>query len=790
MNITVFKDLFKSTDVPFIVPIDKVIRRIKEGSSKELIDRIRSSKNKEEKDILKRKLPAILFAGEFSERNKDGCTSHSGFMITDFDKFPNESEYNISFELLKNNKHVYLIFRSPSGNGFKALIKIPRSDKFEHTKYFKSFTKEFKYQYFDISNSDISRVCFESYDPDIYVNKNAIDFSPKLIDDGFESKEYFSYTPLIDEDKIIDRIMLWDWKKSFVEGERNNLIFDISGAFCEFGISESTAIGYIINNVVIGEFSEDEAKKTIKNVYRKRQFGSRVFEDYERKKKLQKDVIKKDKEEIKKEYNLNDDDYDNVKDEAEQGFFWYFEEDKKGKTKTKIDPLKYKFFLERNGFKKFFPSDSQKPTWVKIESNKVQETSTEKIKDYVLDYLLKNNHLSVWSYCVNYQTLFSENFLLMLQTIELMMLKDTRLKSYIAYRNGILEVTKKGYDLVDYIDVDGYIWESQIIKRDFDKTESNENEYKTFINNISNESPDAIEAVVGYLLSNYKNKMNNKAIILNDEVISDNPEGGTGKGLFVQGIRQIRNVSILDGKTFDDKKSFPYQTVSQDTQILVFDDVKKNWDFESKFSIVTEGITLERKNKDAIKLTVEESPKMVVSTNYAIKGAGNSHERRRHEIEISQYYGRHLTPFDEFKRQLFDDWSEKEFMQFDNYMVYCLIKYLKNGLIVQEAKNINMRKFIAETNMEFYEWSKLDEVNILINERLYKGDLYLAFISDYPDYGNGKYKLSQKSFKKYLDKFGEYFDYEVVHDKDVQGRYVEFIGEGESLKEYDNNLAF
>ena len=83
-------------------------------------------------------------------------------------------------------------------------------------------------------------------------------------------------------------------------------------------------------------------------------------------------------------------------------------------------------------------------------------------------------------------------------------------------------------------------------------------------------------------------------------------------------------------------------------------------------SIVTEGITLERKNKDAIKLSVEDSPKMVVSTNYAIKGSGNSHDRRRHEIEISQYYGRTLNPIYTFGSKFFDDWNEED-LAFDNY---------------------------------------------------------------------------------------------------------------------------
>ena len=119
-------------------------------------------------------------------------------------------------------------------------------------------------------------------------------------------------------------------------------------------------------------------------------------------------------------------------------------------------------------------------------------------------------------------------------------------------------------------------------------------------------------------------------------------------------LKQIRKTSILDGKAFDDKKGFPYQTVSLDSQILVWDDVKKGFNFESKFSLVTEGLTIERKNKDAVKLPVEDSPKIVISTNYVIQGDGNSHDRRKHEIEIAQYYGKNLTPFEEFGRQLFE----------------------------------------------------------------------------------------------------------------------------------------
>jgi len=521
-------------------------------------------------------------------------------------------------------------------------------------------------------------------------------------------------------------------------------MIDIAGAFCEYGIAQSLAEGYILNNVVIGDFSESEAITTIKSAYKKRKFDSKYFEDYQKIGAIKSD-LKKGKKEVIQKHGITEDTFNEIKEEQEHDDFWFQSE----KNKIQIDLLKYKLFLERNGFKKHFPDGAQKPNWLFIQSNKVIETSTEKIKDFVLSYLIERQEIDVWKYCAGYQNLFSENLLAMLDTVELMMLKDTKYKSYLAFENGILEVTKNEVKLIDYIDVDGYVWESQIIQRKWITLDQFENEYKVFINNIANKEPIAVECVIGYLLSNYKNKMNNKAVILNDEVISENPEGGTGKGLFVQGLRQIRKVSILDGKSFDDKKSFPYQTVSSETNILVFDDVKQNFDFESKFSLVTEGMTLERKNKDAIRLKVEDSPKLVISTNYAIKGEGNSHDRRRFELEVAQYYGKNLTPYDEFGKQLFDDWEIEEFQKFDNYMVYCLQSYLKNGLISQNAKNLKMRKFIAETSMEFYEWVK-DVENCPIGIRNEKQQYFNKFTDEYQDF---KKWLTRKKFNIWVQKY-------------------------------------
>lgn len=751
-KVSIFKNLYKSKDVPYIVSLSKIVERIKKGSSKDAILKIRSATSKEEKDNYKRNLPSILFAGEFTERNGNGLKVHSGLMVVDFDKYPSNDIMTNHLKELKQINHFVLLFISPSGNGIKGVLRVSNKlTKETHPKIFKAFQDKFNLDYFDIANSNVDRVCFESYDENIYVNYDAEIFDTEIFDTGFTYSEKVPLLPLNDESQIIEKIMAFNFKKDFVDGERNNYVFDLAGQFCEYGVSQGTTIAYIINNIKFGNFSNREVENTVKSAFRIRQFNCKFFEDYNKLNRIKLD-LKKGKEKVISKHKISDEVFDEIKEAQEHEDFWNVTIDKKGNQKITINSLKYKLFLERNGFKKYFPNDSQKSNLVFVESNKVSETSVEKIKDFVLNYLSERGEFDVWNYCSTYQNLFSETYLLMLDTIELKMLKDEKDKSYLAFENGILEVTKDNIKLIDYIDVNGYIWKSQIIPRDFNKVDNFKNEYKKFINNISNNEPLAIEVVIGYLLSNYKNKMNNKAVILNDEVISDNPEGGTGKGLFVQGLKQIRKVSILDGKSFDDKKSFPYQTVSQETNILVFDDVKKNFDFESKFSLVTEGMTLERKNKDAIKLKVEDSPKMLLSTNYAIKGEGNSHDRRRHEIEIAQYYGKNLTPYDEFGRQLFDDWHEDDFLKFDNYMVYCLQSYLKLGLIKQNAKNIKMRKFIAETAMEFYEWI-IEDDNFTLNQRHNKVQMFTIFTNEYQDF---KKYLSQKKFTIWVKKYANF----------------------------------
>ena len=151
------------------------------------------------------------------------------------------------------------------------------------------------------------------------------------------------------------------------------------------------------------------------------------------------------------------------------------------------------------------------------------------------------------------------------------------------YRNCAVKVTSKSIEIIDYLDLGGYVWKDHVIDRNFRHCDATECEYRTFVHNICGQEDGrsaSMESTIGYLLHGYKALAYCPAVILNDEVISDNPEGGTGKGIFMNALNKMKKLVVIDGKSFTFERSFAYQLVSADTQILCFDDVKKAFDFE------------------------------------------------------------------------------------------------------------------------------------------------------------------------------------------------------------------
>jgi hypothetical protein len=789
-NITIFRNI-KETEQPFYRPIDVILTRIKEGASKDLVKEIRKENDKTRINQLKQELPAICFSGTFNKRNDSAIMEHSGFICLDFDGYKKNKDLLEEKERISKDKHTYSVFISPSGNGLKAIVKIPK-DVDNHKNYFNSLESHFSSEHFDKTSKNISRVCYESYDPLIYINTNSSVWSKIEEQEYVERDKYRDRVtiPITDENKIIDILIKW-WEKKYpmVEGQRNHNIYVLAAAFNDFGVNKSLA-EYVMGNYQSRDFPIGEIRRTIDSAYANTsKFGSRYYEDEEKvsqiRSKLRGGVPKKEIRHQLEEANLDGGVIDaviaRVEEEQAGQKFWT----KSDKGIVKIVHILFKQFLEDNGFYKYCPEGGRNFVFVRVTNNLIDHASEKEIKDFILDYLLDLEDTLVYNYFADNTRFFREEFLTLLASIDVYFIEDTKDTAYLYFKNCAVKITHDEVVPIDYIDLGGYVWKDHVIDRNFDLCEVTKCDFEQFISNICFSDVNRIksmESTIGFLMHAYKDLSYCPAVILNDEVISDNPEGGTGKGLLMNAISQLKKLVFIDGKSFNFERSFAYQTVSVDTQVVCFDDVRKYFDFERLFSVVTEGLTLEKKNKDAIKIPFSRSPKITITTNYAIKGAGNSFERRKWELELHQYYSKEFTPLEEFGKLMFGDWDDGEWCEFDNYMVNCLRSYLRTGLVRSSFVNLRIRQLSAETSHEFIEWCGLIN-GVTPNEKfqeladghkVYKQDLYYDFIQDNPDFApKAKMTISRTRFNKWLIAYCMYKSNTMPEEgRDSSGRFI------------------
>jgi hypothetical protein len=748
--VTIFKSV-KDVQVGYNKAVEYALKRIKEGAQKGIIERIRTT-NPE----LKNTLPVVCFNGQFKRRSDSGLVQHSGLIVLDFDKIP-EAELLTIRAWLISVEYTFALFTSPSGKGFKVLFRIPPEPE-NHKLYFDAITEFLSCPYLDASGKDLSRACFESYDPDLYYNPDSTVWVDKAVESVEDIGVEVATLPIVSENRIIDNILTW-WNKKYgaTKGDRNNNVFKLAIALNDFGINKSEA-----ENVLMKfrekDFTEGEIMTIVKSAYkRSHQFGTKFFEDSATTARITKQIRsgKKDKDIVSEFSELPREQVqqsiDSIKKNLSVDEFWEITDN----GKIKMVPHKFKFWLQQNDFFKYYPTKSNTYTFIKKDQNLLEETGDRRIKDFVLDSLLKRSDVGYapYDFMANNSKYFHPDFLSILETANVEVKEDTQSECFIYFKNTIVKVTADNIQEIDYVDSDGFIWKRQIIDREFIKCDHHPSEFRTFLWKIAGEDRDrynSMKSVIGYLLHSYKTSAKNRAIIFNDEVISEDPNGGSGKGVVCNAISFMKRSAFIDGKTFEFTKSFPYQTVSTDTQVLVFDDVKKNFNFESLFSLITEGITLEYKGQDAIKLPVQQSPKVVITTNYTIGGTGGSFERRKFEIELSGYFNASHSPLDEFGHMLFDDWNLDEWNRFYSFMLECTQYFLKNGLCKYDHKNLATRKFIKATSHEFYEWAK--EGNIPVNTQINLKSIYNDFILEHGDF---KKFLHQRRFTTWIKSYGK-----------------------------------
>lgn len=279
---------------------------------------------------------------------------------------------------------------------------------------------------------------------------------------------------------------------------------------------------------------------------------------------------------------------------------------------------------------------------------------------------------------------------------------------------------------------------------------------------------------IGYMLHKYRDKSCEKAIIAMDGKISEIGEsnGRSGKSLLGLSLSKIIRQTYIGAKAKDlTEDPFLLEEVNEKTDNLFLDDCRANVDFEHFFPWITGKMTINRKGHTKFTLSEIESPKILLTTNHAINGNSSSFRDRQALIAFSDFYSDSHKPVDDFGINFFDEWDEKQWNLFYNFMARCLQLYFKaakfgwgvnrSGLIEPPTERLELRRlrqFIGESFLAWADeyWGLSDDVDVNkvnlaaegknLNNKIPRLELYNDFLDKNPN--QKKYMTSQGFMKK------------------------------------------
>lgn len=139
-----------------------------------IIDQIRSSTDKEEIQLLKKRLHAVTVSGTFSRRIGGNLVQHSGLICIDGKDNPDIAD--MEDLKCKLSKLPYVLYCGLSVSGRGVFCLIPIADPNMHRQHFYSIEKDFQEMGITIDSAckDITRLRYCSYDPKPVININAV----------------------------------------------------------------------------------------------------------------------------------------------------------------------------------------------------------------------------------------------------------------------------------------------------------------------------------------------------------------------------------------------------------------------------------------------------------------------------------------------------------------------------------------------------------------------------------------------------------------------------------------
>jgi hypothetical protein len=283
MVVSIFKNFNEVVENAKIV---EVLNDIKTGKYINVITYLRKSlaeSKMEAYERAKKSLPAFTPSASFKGGRKlEFVTAYTQIVVLDIDKLTKEQLTNAK-ALAMQTPYTYAAFISPSGNGLKIFVRVNSAQE-NHKEAFIALQKFYENLLalpIDKSGKDVTRLCFVSYDTDLYLNEDATvypiisteDLSPyfnqeqeaepeppTIASNGF-STEKFSNDYLATYEHCV---RFTEKKESYVNGNRNNFVHLLACNLNRKGVPLPTAMGYILSDY---NYDAKEVATTVNSAY-------------------------------------------------------------------------------------------------------------------------------------------------------------------------------------------------------------------------------------------------------------------------------------------------------------------------------------------------------------------------------------------------------------------------------------------------------------------------------------------------------------------------------------------
>lgn len=270
---TVWKNFSEPVD---IVSLINMANRISADTYTQEVSQIRmliADGKKEEAQRLKQKLPAFTPSGVFNKKRlSTQLDMYSGYIHLDFDKLSTD-KLTRAFQVLMADPHTYLCFISPSGNGLKVFAEVDtgpdqHDSSYRHVlQYYENITGVKA----DEKCKDITRLCFVSWDPDLYHNnynqKFCLAKSTNIPEKIVEPPAMKPTTPHSSDQYLLlfqQQILFTNQKATYHDGNRNNYVYLLASNCNRAGIPQLDADSLIAEHF---DLPPQEIQKAIKSTY-------------------------------------------------------------------------------------------------------------------------------------------------------------------------------------------------------------------------------------------------------------------------------------------------------------------------------------------------------------------------------------------------------------------------------------------------------------------------------------------------------------------------------------------